>query len=149
MAGTPTAERPPQGLNAHWLGVWRHALKTLKAQGTWTWEQAPLLTEYVYALREAEDARAEAQTNPYRETDQGLLHPHPGFSISDRAVKRANTLAKTLRLTHEEQEKLRKTRAGKDESLRKDKTPEEIAAEEFDALDEEADELAARRRAKA
>lgn len=145
MAGTPTAERPPRGLDANWLGVWRHALKTMKAQQTWTWEQAPLLAEYVYALREAEDERDNARSQPYRETDQGLMHPHPGFSISDRAVKRANALAKTLRLTHEEQEKLRKSRAGKDESQRKDKTPEQIAAEEFAELDE----LAERRRTRA
>jgi hypothetical protein len=33
--GTPTAERPPRGLDANWLGVWRHALKTLQKQGSW------------------------------------------------------------------------------------------------------------------
>src|SRR4051812_31340817 len=54
---TPTAERPPKGLSAYWLGVWRHALKTLQVQGTWAWEQRPLLDEYVYALMEAERCR--------------------------------------------------------------------------------------------
>ena len=53
----PTAERPPPGLNAYWLGCWRHALATLKAQGSWAWEQKPLLDEYVYALMAAETAR--------------------------------------------------------------------------------------------
>ncbi len=53
----PVAERPPQGLDADWLGVWRHALKTLQAQHSWAWEQKPLLDEYVFALRGAEDAR--------------------------------------------------------------------------------------------
>jgi hypothetical protein len=53
----PTAETPPEGLNAYWLGTWRHALKTLKAQGSWAWEQKPLLDEYVFALKAAEDAR--------------------------------------------------------------------------------------------
>jgi hypothetical protein len=57
MPGKPTAEKPPAGLNAYWLGVWRHALKILKDQGTWAWEQKPLLDEYVFALRGAEDAR--------------------------------------------------------------------------------------------
>jgi hypothetical protein len=55
--GVPTAESPPRGLNAYWLGVWRHALKQLKGQESWAREQKPLLDEYVYALRAAEDAR--------------------------------------------------------------------------------------------
>lgn len=53
----PVAETPPQGLDAYWLGVWRHALKTLQEQASWAWEQKPLLDEYVFALRAAEDAR--------------------------------------------------------------------------------------------
>lgn len=53
----PTAERPPKGLDAYWLGVWRHVLKTMKADGTWAWELRPLLDEYVYALRAAEATR--------------------------------------------------------------------------------------------
>jgi hypothetical protein len=53
----PTAERPPAGLDAEWLGVWRHALKTLQAQASWAWEQKPLLDEYIFALRGAEAAR--------------------------------------------------------------------------------------------
>ncbi len=32
-------------------------MNTLKAQGSWSWEQKPLLDEYVYALRAAEAAR--------------------------------------------------------------------------------------------
>ena len=55
--GVPTAERPPEGLDAHHLGVWRHCLKTLREQGSWRWELAPLLAEYVYALMGAQDAR--------------------------------------------------------------------------------------------
>ncbi len=55
--GVPEAERPPHGLDAHHLGVWRHCLKVLQEQGTWRWELAPLLAEYVYALMGARDAR--------------------------------------------------------------------------------------------
>lgn len=55
--GVPVAERPPEGLDAHHLGIWRHALKTLQAQSTWDWELAPLLAEYVHALQGARDAR--------------------------------------------------------------------------------------------
>jgi hypothetical protein len=56
-SNVPTAERPPEGLDAYWLGVWRHALKQLQAQESWAWEQKPLLDEYVFALKGAEDAR--------------------------------------------------------------------------------------------
>lgn len=55
--GVPTAETPPKGLDAYWLGVWRHVLKTLKEQGTWAWEQRPLVDEYVYAMKAAREAR--------------------------------------------------------------------------------------------
>jgi hypothetical protein len=57
MGRIPTAETPPKGLDAYWLGVWRHVLKTLKEQGTWAWEQRPLVDEYVYAMKAAQDAR--------------------------------------------------------------------------------------------
>lgn len=55
--GVPTAETPPPGLDAYWLGTWRHVLKVLKEQKTWAWEQKPLVDEYVFALKAAEDAR--------------------------------------------------------------------------------------------
>lgn len=57
MAPRPTAERPPGALSAYWMHVWEHALKVLKEQGSWAWEQKPLLDEYVYALMGAEQAR--------------------------------------------------------------------------------------------
>ena len=37
--------------------MWDTALDVLKAQGSWSWEQSPLLTEYVLALRAAEATR--------------------------------------------------------------------------------------------
>lgn len=57
MAPRPTAERPPKGLNSYWSHAWKCALDQLKDQGTWAWEQKPLLDEYVYALRAAEATR--------------------------------------------------------------------------------------------
>lgn len=57
MAPRPTAERSPSGLSSYWTHVWDHALKQLQAQGSWAWEQKPLLDEYVFALKGAEDAR--------------------------------------------------------------------------------------------
>lgn len=53
----PTAERAPSGLNSYWTHTWQHALRTLKEQGSWAWEQKPLLDEYVFALIGAEQAR--------------------------------------------------------------------------------------------
>lgn len=57
MPPLPTAERSPPGLNSYWTHTWRHALKQLKEQGSWAWEQKPLLDEYVFALRAAEATR--------------------------------------------------------------------------------------------
>lgn len=112
MAGTPTAEKPPQGLSAYWLGVWRHALKTLKDQDTWAWEQKPLLDEYVFALRGAEAAREgfawlEA-LEVYADGADDL--PNIAWSVLreiaggmptqwDRHTKRASALADQLALT--------------------------------------------------
>lgn len=51
--GISTAETPPRGLDADWLGTWRGALKQLKEQGSWHPALKPLLDEYVRALRMA------------------------------------------------------------------------------------------------
>lgn len=78
----PVAETPPHGLDAYWLGCWRHALKVLKAQGSWAWEQKPLLDEYVFALIAAQNARAEEEPTRW-----------------DKHAKRASMLADQLLLT--------------------------------------------------
>lgn len=108
MAAVPTAERPPRGLDAYWLGHWRHCLKQLKEQGTWRWEQRPLLDEYVFALKAAEDAR-----NGFEWLDH-LRHAVASEDVDfvalqsiasglptqwDRHTKRAASLAETLVLT--------------------------------------------------
>jgi hypothetical protein len=78
----PTAERYPEGLDAYWLGVWRHCLKVMKEQGTWCWEQRPLLDEYVFALMAAKECRADGEDTKW-----------------DRHVKRSLALADALVLT--------------------------------------------------
>lgn len=75
-----TVERHPKGLDAYWLGVWRHAWKVLREQGMW--ELRPLLDEYVFALIAAGEAR-----------DAGR---GPDW---DRHAKRAAGLADQLALT--------------------------------------------------
>jgi len=103
----PTAERPPKGLDAHHLGIWRHALKTLQAQESWAWELAPLLAEYVYALMAARDAR-EGFAWLERLADRAsedvdfvmLAKIAGGLPVAwDRHAKRASALADQLALT--------------------------------------------------
>lgn len=104
----PTAERHPKGLDAYWLGVWRHALKVMKDQKTWTWEQRPLLDEYVFALKAAEQARVGfgwldhlmgVETSD--EVDFiALKQIATGLPVQwDRHTKRATALADVLLLT--------------------------------------------------
>lgn len=143
MAPQPTAERPPKNLNAYWTGAWRHALKTLKDQGSWAWEQKPLLDEYVYALRAAEDARKgfgwldhleEAVAS--EEVDWLALRAiAAGLPVQwDKHTKRAAALADQLALT---------PRGRKAINLA---TDDEDEVDPFAALDQE-DELAAKRNA--
>jgi hypothetical protein len=107
VSAVPVAERPPRGLDARWLGVWRHALKCLREQGSWRWEQAPLLAEYVYALRAADDARegfawldrvGELAEEPV--DFQALAKVASGLpNVWDRHVRRAQALADQLALS--------------------------------------------------
>lgn len=115
MSPVPTAERPPEGLDAYWLGVWRHVLKVLKDQGSWAWELRPLVDEYVFALIAAREARTDDTPAQW-----------------DRHARRASGLADQLLLTA----RGRKA-AG---FVNQDEEP----ADPFSALDVE-DELAKRR----
>jgi hypothetical protein len=116
--GLPVAETPPQGLDAYWLGVWRHALKVQQEQGSWAWELKPLLDEYVFALIAAKEFRGEDQDAKW-----------------DRAAKRAQSLADQLALTA-------RGRKAAGVAILEDDQP----GDPFAALDAE-DELARRRRA--
>lgn len=80
------AEKPPYELRDHWLATWEQALSTMKDQGTWHPVQRPVLDEYVFALRAADEARR---------TDDA--------SQWDRHARRARSLARDLVLTPEAQ----------------------------------------------
>ena len=108
----PTAERPPKGLDSYWTHTWQHALKQLKAQGSWAWEQKPLLDEYVYALRAAEATREgfkwlDALERYAEDADElpeiawSVLREIAGGLPSqwDRHTRRAQSLADQLALT--------------------------------------------------
>lgn len=144
--GVPTAEKPPKGLNAYWLGVWRHALKVMKADGTWAFELRPLLDEYVFALRAAEATRDGFRwldaLERYAEDADDL--PEIAWSVLrevagslptqwDRHAKRAAALADKLILTPE---------AKRRHGLFDDTAESEDPFAELDAPD---DELAKRR----
>jgi 4-hydroxyphenylpyruvate dioxygenase-like putative hemolysin len=82
----------------------------LKEQGTWEWEQKPLLDEYVYALRAAEQTREGfawldhlTETVAREEIDWITLKQVAGNLPTqwDRHVKRATLLADKLVLTPE------------------------------------------------
>lgn len=145
MASVPTAERPPEGLSAYWLGVWRHALKTLKDQGSWAWEQRPLLDEYVFALIEAERARVGFAWFDHLEEHvaeealdfQMLSRIATGLPTQwDRHTKRAAGLADLLALTPRGRKAINLARTDEDE-------PEDA----FGRLDA-GDELGERRKAR-
>ncbi len=113
MAPRPTAERPPKGLGPDWHHVWDHAVKVLKDQGTWTWELSPLLAEYVFALKAAQEAREGFKwldaLEEYADQERGDL-PDIAWTVLrqiagslptqwDRHAKRAAALADQLALT--------------------------------------------------
>jgi hypothetical protein len=142
MAPRPTAERPPSGLNAYWTHTWDHALTVLKDQGTWAWELKPLLDEYVFALKAAEDARVGFKWLEHLEEEVAsedvdwlvLQRIAGGLPTQwDRHTKRAAALAELLVLT---------PKAQKAHGLGGEEKPEDP----FDDFD---DELAQRRERRA
>ena len=144
MASVPTVERPPTGLSAYWLGAWRHALKTLKDQGTWAGEQKPLLDEYIHALRAAEEARLGFKWLDHLEEAVAseevdwiaLKSIAGGLPVQwDKHTKRAAALADQLALTPRGRKAINLATSEDDED-----------ADPFSGLDHE-DELAPRRKA--
>jgi hypothetical protein len=147
----PVAETPPAGLDAYWLGVWRHVLKVLKEQGTWAWEQRPLVDEYVFALRAARQARlgfewldaleayVDANSDDLPAISWTVLGKVAGGmpAMWDKHAKRASALADQLALTPRGR-KVARVAAKGDQGGEQDKDP-------FGALDE----LDAKRQAKA
>lgn len=113
MAPLPTVERPASGLDSYWTGAWRRALQTLKEQGTWAPEQKPLLDEYIYALKGAQDARegfrwldaleeyADANAADMPAISWTALRQIAGSlpTLWDKHAKRAQSLADQLALT--------------------------------------------------
>lgn len=160
MAGRSTADRPPQGLDAHHLGVWRHAYRCLVEQESWAWEQAPLLSEYVHALQSAQEARdgfrwLERLVDHIERLTEGdadavdwealsritgrLERIAAGLPVQwDRHAKRAAALADQLALT---------PRGRKAAGIGEQRDDEPQPADPFDEIDAH-DEVGERRRAR-
>lgn len=94
-ARSPT--RHPEGLGLHWSHVWDTAFRRKQADGTWSIGQSPLLDEYVFALRAADDAREAGEDVKW-----------------DRHAKRAAALADQLVLTPAARRRLGVGAKGKD-----------------------------------
>lgn len=55
--GVPSIEKCPEGLGPNWNAIWRLTRDELKDAGTFSASMRPLLDEFVFALKGAEDAR--------------------------------------------------------------------------------------------
>lgn len=125
-SSVPTVERPPEGLDATWLGVWRGLIVEAKAAGTWSPALWPHAVEYVHALRLAREHRLLAEAEPVETNrESGLTHMHAGFADARAQGKRATELADLLGLT---------PRARKALALKAEEKPEEPDA--FNQADE-------------
>jgi hypothetical protein len=107
MPQVPSHERPP-GIKMPWLQVWRNTLAELKEIGIWAPHLRPLLDEYVWALKGAEDARNGfawldhlTETVASEEIDWIALQKIAGGlpTAWDRHAKRAAALADQLCLS--------------------------------------------------
>jgi hypothetical protein len=119
MAGVPSIEKCPEGLSTAWSGVWRQARDEMKDLDTFSASMRPLLDEYVYALKAAQDARVGFRWLDALEeyADDADELPEIAWSVLrriaeglpamwDRHTKRAMELAGTLGLTPKAQKAL-------------------------------------------
>lgn len=97
----PKPIKPPEDLPAGAKALWRAAQRQLRAQGTWTDTDAPLLEAYIRALDRARAGRETASAEPYVEGSKGQLVPHPGLKVAAEAERDACRYAGALLLTPE------------------------------------------------
>ncbi len=104
MASVPAHEKVP-AIKMPWLQVWRNTLRELKEVGVWAPHVRPLLDEYVWALKGAEDARngfAWLDSLEDREDVDWVVLGRIAAGLPtqwDRHTKRAQALADQLCLT--------------------------------------------------
>lgn len=111
--GVPSIEKCPAGLDPRWSGVWRLTRDELKEAGSFSASTRPLLDEFVFALKGADEARVGfkwlSALEEYADVNAGEL-PEIAWSTLgqiasglptqwDRHAKRAATLAELLGLT--------------------------------------------------
>lgn len=150
--GVASIEKCPAGLDPKWSATWRLTRDELKEAGTFSASMRPLLDEFVFALKGAEDARigfgwldaleiyASENESEMEIPDWRALAQISGSLPTqwDKHAKRASALADQLGLSPKAQRSLgKKLEGGKDG--KQDTDP-------FSGLD---DEVSAKRQAKA
>lgn len=151
--GVPSIEKCPSGLDPKWSATWRLTRDELKEAGTFSASMRPLLDEFVYALKAAEEARVgfkwldslERYAEDASEDDLPAIawtvleRIATGLpNVWDKHAKRASALADQLGLSPKAQRSLgKKLEGGKDGKQ---------DADPFSGLD---DEVGAKRKAKA
>jgi hypothetical protein len=150
--GVPSIEKCPSGLDPKWSATWRLTRDELKEAGTFSASMRPLLDEFVFALKAAEEARIGFRwldsLEQYAEASDPDDLPEIAWTVLrqiatglpvvwDKHAKRASALADQLGLSPKAQRALgRKLEGGKDGE--QDTNP-------FSGLD---DEVSAKRKAK-
>ena len=100
MPSGPIAVKPPPDLVGEeklWFAVQKH----LRAQGTWSNTDAPLLESYVRSVLLARLARAAAGSEPFITGSRGQPVAHPGLKMARDAEADAHRYAGALLLTPE------------------------------------------------
>ena len=95
----PRPVPPPEDLDPDAQRVWRATQRHLRAQGTWTDTDAPLLESYVRSVALARSSRATAHHEPFVKGSRGQLVAHPGLKVAAEAERDAARYAAALLLT--------------------------------------------------
>jgi P27 family predicted phage terminase small subunit len=91
---------PPADFDPHARAIWSAAQHQLRAQGTWTRTDVPLLTFYVRNVRLAQRAREAAEEMPFQRASTGpAMYAHVEYQIADKAEAAAMKCATELLLT--------------------------------------------------
>lgn len=125
--GVPSIEKCPDGLGPRWNATWRLTRDELKDAGTFSASMRPLLDEFVFALKAAEDARLGFDwldsLERYAEDSEDL--PEIAWTVLrqiatglpvvwDKHAKRASALADLLGLSPKAAKALGKKAEGED-----------------------------------
>src|SRR5215216_6113968 len=93
---------PPADFDLPARTIWAAAQRQLRAQGTWTRTDIPLLQFYVRNVRLAQRAREAAEEMPFQRASSGpAMFAHVEYQIAEKAEAAAMKCATALLLTAE------------------------------------------------